>query len=107
MDNELFGSNLLGCFFAMLFNPGCNVDGLPPLPMIDEKLFQSAGEEEKSELTHKVIDSDPFWGKFFKKMNDKEQMSVLSEAIKEVDEKISSLTKERFNIIKKWVNEEL
>ena len=51
-------------------------------PKMDIEKYKKASEEEKSQLIEDTINNDPFWGKFFSKIKDKEAYIEMLELTK-------------------------
>lgn len=104
--NNNFAMGLFGFFIASMFDPFHKDQIFPELPKIDAKDYENASEEERTEMIKNSLDNDPFWGKFFKKITNKDAEQSLREATKEIDTQIMELNKKRWEIMKDWANKE-
>jgi len=104
-DNK-FTMSLFGSLMANVFNPMQDNTVLPKLPKVDVDKYNNASREEQSVIIQDAINNDSFWGKFFRKIKNKGTYQTLIDATKEIDSQIAELNNKRWDIIKKWVEEE-
>lgn len=116
--NNVFGNygwgasscGLLGLLLMALFNPNSTVIGQHPFPNINDedllnKLENASTEDEKRELIESSLDD--YWKKAFDKIKnpDPEAEQRLEEDLKEINNKIEELSKQKQSIIDDWVME--
>lgn len=103
MEPNKWVESIFSSFITSVFNPLLDNVIVPPMPIIDSDIYNHASEDEKVIIIEKAVNEDPFWGRFFEKIKDKNSYKSLITATRDIDAQIIELNKKRWDIIKEWV----